>query len=432
MAGAPLTKSEQTWGRRNDAVRRGPGNAVRDWYTSRSAKRSICALVVAIGAIVRLLLWWNSIGSNDALIWYSHAEAIRDYGIVGTYEQVQAFNHPPLIGLYMYAALAVADGDLLTFAHLLKLPALAGEALTIVMLWRFAGCRAAAVYALLPAPILVSAFHGNTDCLLAALLLGSALAFDRDRYLLAGLLFGAAMNVKVVPLVLLPVVLLAPLSVRVFVRLVAGMAVGAIPFVLPALFAARAMIRNMVEYVPNPDNWGVLSVLNPAVDQPRLAVLASPARDWYIENGRYFVLLAIVAVAVLARARRPIPISARLAAAIALFLLLAPGFGVQYVVYAIPLLCLIEMKAAIQWGLAAGLFIGCVYWTFVTSWSPIQSIFSGPYPAPAPVLGAVAWTVLLAFLARVLPWRSWLAIPSRARDQRRTISTVNPAISSRR
>ena len=83
-------------------------------------------------------------------------------------------------------------------------------------------------------------------------------------------------------------------------------------------------------------------------------------------------------------------------------------------------------------GLATGLFIGCVYWTFVTSWSLIQSIFSGPYPAPAPVLGAVAWTVLLAFLARVLPWRSWLAIPSRARDQRRTISTVNPAISSRR
>jgi hypothetical protein len=366
-----------------------------------------------MGVIARLLLWWNSIGSNDALIWYSHAEAIRDYGIVGTYEQVQAFNHPPLIGLYMYAALVVADGDLFTFAHLLKLPALAGEALAMAMLWRFAGCRPAAVYALLPAPILVSAFHGNTDCLLAALLLGSALAFDRDRYVLAGLLFGAAMNVKVVPLMLLPIVLLAPLSVRALVRLGGGLAIGAIPFVPPALYAGQAMIRNMVDYIPNPENWGVLSVLNPALDQPNLAGVASPARDWYIENGRYLVLLAIIAVAVLARLRRPLPTSAQLAAAIALFLLLAPGFGVQYVAYAVPLLCLIDVKAAIQWGLAAGLFIGCVYWTFVTSWSPVQSIFSGPYPAPAPILGAVAWTVLLAFLARTLPWRDWLAIPSR-------------------
>jgi hypothetical protein len=282
-----------------------------------------------------------------------------------------------------------------------------------VLLWRFAGCRAAAVYALLPAPILVSAYHGNTDCLLAALLLGSALAFDRDRYLLAGLLFGAAMNVKVVPLVLVPVVLLAAPSVRALGHLGTGLAVGAIPFIPPALFAGRAMIRNMVDYVPNPENWGVLSVLNPALDQPRLAVVASMARDWYIENGRYVVLLAIVAVAVLARLRWPLPTSAQLAAAIALFLLLAPGFGVQYVAYAVPLLCLVDVKAAIQWGLAAGLFIGCVYWIFVISWSPIQSSFNSAYPAPAPILGAVAWTVLLAFLARVLPWGAWFALPAR-------------------
>ena len=75
----------------------------------------------------------------------------------------------------------------------------------------------------------------------------------------------------------------------------------------------------------------------------------------------------------------------------------------QYVAYAVPLLCLVDVKAAIQWGLAAGLFIGCVYWTFITSWSPIQSLFTSPFPAPAPILGAVAWTVLLAFLARTLP-----------------------------
>jgi hypothetical protein len=374
----------------------------------------VCALVVLVGAIARLLLWWNSVGSNDAVIWYAHAEAIRDYGIVGTYEQVQRFNHPPLVGAYARVALAAADADVHAFARLIKLPALAGEALALVLLWRFAGCRVAAVYALLPAPILVSAFHGNTDCLLAALLLGSALAFDRDRYLLAGLLFGAAMNVKVVPLVLVPVVLLAAPSVRALKQTGAGLVFGAVPFIPPALFAGQAMIRNMVDYVPNPENWGVLSVLNPALDQPRLAGVASSARDWYIENGRYVVLLAIVAVAVLARLRWPLPISAQFAAAIALFLLLAPGFGVQYVAYAVPLLCLVDVKSAIQWGLAAGLFIGCVYWMFVTSWSPVQSIFISAYPAPAPVLGAVAWTVLLAFLARVLPWGAWFALPLRA------------------
>src|SRR4051794_9395652 len=302
MAAAPSVEPDRT--RLGATTPSAAGSATDGWLTSGSPRWEICAIVILVGAIARLLLWWNSIGSNDVLIWYSHAEAIRIYGIAGTYEQVQAFNHPPLVGLYARAALALADADMHAFARLIKLPALAGEALAMALLWRFAGCRTAAVYALLPAPILVSAFHGNTDCLLAALLLGSALAFDRDLYLLAGLLFGAAMNVRVVPLVLVPVVLLATPSVRALSRLAAGLAIAAIPFVFPALTAHQAMIRNMVSYTPNPDNWAHLSVLNPALDQPLLAWLAAPARDWYIENGRYLVLLAIVAVAVLARIRR--------------------------------------------------------------------------------------------------------------------------------
>src|ERR1019366_9339248 len=93
-------------------------------------------------------------------------------------------------------------GDLWTFAHLIKLPGLAGEALILWALWRFAGPQASAAYAWLPAAILVSGFHGNTDCLHAAFVLVAVIAFDRQRYFLAGLLLAAALNVKLIPLLL--------------------------------------------------------------------------------------------------------------------------------------------------------------------------------------------------------------------------------------
>ena len=94
----------------------------------------------------------------------------------------------------------------LRFARWTKLPGLAGEALGMSALWRFCGRPAFAVYALCPAAILISGFHGNTDCLYVALVLVAAIAFDRQRYFLSGLLWSAALNVKLMPLVLIPMV----------------------------------------------------------------------------------------------------------------------------------------------------------------------------------------------------------------------------------
>jgi hypothetical protein len=97
-----------------------------------------------------------------------------------------------------------------------------------------------------------------------------------------------------------------------------------------------------------------------------------------------------------------VPITGQCAVGACLFLILAPGFGVQYVAFVTPLLCMVDLGAAIRWGVASGLFIGFVYWRFVVSWNPIESIFSSGFPAPAPVLGAIAWVVLLEFVITYL------------------------------
>jgi hypothetical protein len=366
---------------------------------SRARADAACLAIVALGVAVRLLLWWRSIGTNDAATWLSHGRHVAQLGLVGTYEKMRLFNHPPLMGFYARWGWELFGDDLHRFAMFIKVPGLLGEGLILWVLWRWASPRAAAVYACLPAAILVSAFHANTDCLMAAFVLCAAIAHERGRYALAGLLFAFALNVKIVPLVLLPLLLFALPTVRALARFAVGCLVGLLTFLPSVVAAGHAMYRNMVEYQPKPENWGLMAVLNPAIEHAAVADPARAFRSWYLENGRYVVVLAVVALALISGRRWQLPITGQCAIGAALFLILAPGFGVQYVAFVTPLLCLVDLRACIRWGIASGAFIGYVYWFFVVSWNPIESIFSSRgYPAPATVLALVAWLVLVEFV----------------------------------
>ena len=368
--------------------------------TERS--RRLWLAVVLAGAAARLWLWWISQGTNDLVRWYQYGESIATDGLAETYRNIPLFNHPPLMGLYAMQAWWWSGGDGWTFAHLMKLPGLAGEALTLWALWRFAGPKISAAYAWLPAAILVSGFHGNTDCLYAALVLVAVIAFDRQLYFLAGLLLAGALNVKLIPLVLLPLVFIGSPNRKAFLRLTAGLAIGAAPLVVPALTAGHAMYRNMVVYSSNADNWGLLAILNHCVGIPVLGKLAAATGDAYLVAGRYVILAAVTAVALLAKFRGGRPMAGQAALGAALFLLLTPGFGVQYVVFVAPLLCLVDVPRALGWGWVSGLFIGVLYWGFRAAAAHPTSNFFGKFPFPAWAIGLAAWAVLLDFVWRHL------------------------------
>jgi hypothetical protein len=361
------------------------------------------------GVVLRLLLWWFSIGSDDTVLWSFHARHVLADGLAYTYRNFQEFNHPPLMGLYAAHAWSWAGGDLWRFARWMKLPGLAGEAMSMWALWRFCGRQAFAVYALCPAAILVSGFHGSTDCLYVALVLVAALAFDRQRYFLSGLLWSAALDVKILPLMLIPLVFLGIPNLNALLRLGSGFAIGLASFLPPALTAGRAMYRNMLTYNSFPDNWGIMTLLNSGTASPGPGGMLGPARAWWLFAGRYVIVLAIVAVAIVSRfcgssrlcgrvfkGRLSMVEQATLGAV--LFLVLTPGFGVQYVVFAAPLLCIVDWPEGIWWGCMSGAFIGAVYWIFRVSLMPLQSIGTSRYPFPTPILGMLAWTGLIHFL----------------------------------
>jgi hypothetical protein len=85
----------------------------------------------------------------------------------------------------------------------------------------------------------------------------------------------------------------------------------------------------------------------------------------------------------------------------AVFLILTPGFGVQYVVFAAPLICMVDLRFGIAWGWLSGAFVGILYWLYLEPGPLIQSIFR-PFPPKAWIVGLAAWASLIGFV-----WSRW-------------------------
>jgi hypothetical protein len=358
---------------------------------------------LAAGILLRLLVWWFTIGSNDVGGWAMHAMHLMERGLPETYRTVPLFNHPPLAGLYAVWAMEQCPEDgVAHFARLLKLPGLLGEAIVLVLLWRRGGVRLAALYAILPAPILISAYHGNTDCLCIALAFVAAVACDRQRFVWAGLLLAAALNVKLIPLIVVPAFLLNCPSRRALLRFSVALGVGVLPFLPPALQVPEAMYRNMLAYNSSPDDWGFNALFNMAKRWPAWHAAAIAGQAVFVATGRYLILGGVLAVAMASRRRWRLSMCQQLAVAFALFMFFAPGFGVQYMVFVVVPLIAVAAPWGVFFGVSSGLFIGSLYVAFLVP-DPIWfSRFRAPFPARPVPIGLVAWAGLGVWLWRYL------------------------------
>jgi hypothetical protein len=197
---------------------------------------------------------------------------------------------------------------------------------------------------------------------------------------------------------LLPLVFIGSPGRTALLRVTAGLVVGVVPFIRPALRAGPEMYRNMLLYNSNADNWGLPLLLRSLGCIPSIGEFVAPITGAYLVAGRYVILAAVIVVALLSKFRSRRTMAEQTAVAAALFLLLTPGFGVQYVVFVAPLLCLVDLRAALHWGCVSGLFIGLVYWSFRTPGVHLACLQTADYPAQAWVIGLAAWAILLHFV----------------------------------
>jgi hypothetical protein len=267
------------------------------------------------------------------------------------------------------------------------------------------GAKLAAAMACSPCAILIAAHHGNTDPIYALFSLLAAFSADAGSFFTAGLMLGAAINGKLIPVVLIPPLLFICRTRRDAGRFVAGLAVMALPFVPVLLVRGPEFIHNAMGYASVMDFWGVSLWLLEAARVPMFSAISTTLLILYASiAGRIILLVAVLLFSLIARERRRTAVQAAAGVA-ALFLILTPGFGLQYLIFAVPLLFAAgEFGIAMRYSLFAGAFLFVAYAFFWNGRIPIHTVgVSGADDRGVGALFAVlAWAALVAFVARIV------------------------------
>jgi hypothetical protein len=318
-------------------------------------RRIIIAAAVAFA--VKILLAVTTYGTNDVLTWEADLRTLQTRGAQTLYLEgarptwqgnstgvKQQFNHPPFVLRVLQAWAFLADATGLPFRAWLRVTCALAD---IAMLWLVCGVlraekipmdgRVLLGVALSPASIFVSGFHGNTDPIMVCFLVLSVYLITTRRPIwLAGAAFGMAMNIKVVPAIFLPVVLLSLSSVRSRIAFAVPAAavflVGSMPYLAhdPAL-----VIHNVFGYTPGAGLWGFPTFAH---------LISAEALAAYVAVGKYLAPGAVLLASFWIDSRAPnCPIFVRCGLAAFVFLFFAPGFGMQYLVWLVP------WSAALSW-----------------------------------------------------------------------------------
>lgn len=399
--------------------------------TAERRERALASALLVLGAgglLFRVWLATKSIGSDDADIWFDHSELIAKHGLRAAYQHFEAnslhYNHPPLMGYLSLWAYRWAKGDLHAFSCFMKVPGLLGEVLSAALIWKIrskrgaiAGALAAAAFGWSLASIEVAGFHCNTDCAYASLsLLAFYLMHEKRAPALAGLALAAALNVKLLPLLMVPPLLSQCRSVREAWRFSLASALAVVPYLPWVLTIPKDLYRNMVSYNSQQLEWGIYLFLKYA----RQTSLLSSRLDFvpiYVRDGRYLILGAIAGASLLAwccSRRFAYHVGAL---AWALFLVLTPGFGVQYAVCVVPLLFAAAPGTAAIYGVASGLLLFFIYTANLTFTLPLHgNVQYYPFPPVAAAFGVLAWVIVSVFMVATLrrliaDARDWTAEP---------------------
>lgn len=392
---------EQDWGKRLSVTQgRAMDLASRlrslraRYFTARHALRWLAG-GVAFSTGIKLWLALTTVGSNDVYYWSLFQDWLMTHGPISIYRDftfsgVRIYNHPPLLSAYLMAIHPMVHTAPNGFSFLIRLPAILADCFTpfvIYLILHREGANARPAFvpsmavALSPILMQISGFHGNTDPVFVLLLCLSLYSLLQRRAIaIAGFFLGLSINIKIVPILFVPLFFFAirTWSSRARFGLAAGSVVLA-GFGYNFLHDFEGIRQNVFGYGSNTGIWGITKFLRRWNGQwlasaLKLFMLATTWwASWWIfrkfktdqmhsENWNTLVLRSMGAFALL-------------------FFVLTPGFGVQYLAWIAILGAFVSPVFSVVANLCGGLFLFCVYtfWCGGLPWNFANSDKMGPW-----------------------------------------------------
>lgn len=375
-----------------------------------AGRRRLLLVAAGLAFLLKAALAATTYGTNDVQTFEQMLEKLQERGARTLYLEGtdivldgrvvggMPMNHPPAVLGLLRVGGALRDLTGLRLGFWLRMACALADLLSLWALYRLLGVDSEEwigilLVALAPAAIMISGFHGNTDpIMISFVVIAVYLLEKRDSPWLAGAAFGLACSIKVWPLVLAPAFLLSKDPFRRRAGFVAAALMTALALALPWHAAGLTLMAQRVfRYGSLPWWWGI----------PYLAHGSQAAA----RTVRIAMIVCVLAAAAVMYRRVP-SLFARCAVLTFLFLFLAPGFGPQYLAWAVPWTAAARWKSAAAWHAAAGVFLFGMY----TAWSAgFPWDFANAHRSLIPHwtfrVGLVAWALTALLIVSV--WRRY-------------------------
>ena len=426
--------------------------SLKNWAI-RSSKKSpeawLVALAITVGTALKLWLDATTIGTNDVAYWYQFTQYIIEYGTVTIYRDIPYYNHPPLVSSALWVLGHVTAKAPYLFPFLLRLPAILADLGSTILLWRMASLyygrsRAligVSLFALNPVLIMVSGFHGNTDPIFVFLvLLGAYFLLIRGSWPAAALCIGLSINIKIVPLIIIPAFFfwIATWPRRIgFLSIVGLLILAGFGYHLSVSFSD--LWRNIFSYGGIIGIWGLGRIWMYVKETFPQAI-----QSWFPVLARY-VMFGLISLLAFLKGRKSLPkignqwagkdqqrgqdLLEAIGWAFLIFLVAAPGFGVQYLSWLVGPGIFLGTVGLFLYTVIASIFLFRVYtfWSGGFPWFFANSDLRGQWVGVDRTLDIILWLLLVCWASfRLTQWiGSWKQ--TRGRQRRVDPSILQPS-----
>jgi hypothetical protein len=317
------------------------------WFANPEAWILLAAL---LALVLKLALALRTFGTNDVAIFYKFGRLLSEHGLQWTYLNNKFFNHPPVVGYYIRAIYDLAgappwEQGVISFPFLLRLPGIASDFVVVLLflrlrkLWSLPAWSLIAL-ALSPVSLMVSGFHGNTDPVMVMFLFVAAYMCAMNRPAFCGMFLALSCQIKIIPLLLLPIFACFWFSHRKggwFLGLFA--AASGLLWLEPLLTVPGPLLKHVFSYGSFWGLWGITYWLR-LTGQPEFATVNYvnlPAAETFVSG--VLKLFVIACVLVIAWRRRNVGargLFESLAYGWIVFFIFSPGVCAQYLVWLVP------------------------------------------------------------------------------------------------
>jgi hypothetical protein len=314
--------------------------------------------IAVLATALKLFIAFSTLGTNDVAAFYQFEKSIGAHGLTWTYEHSVLFNHPPLVG-YFLLGLARLDQHQtvqqmgLTFPFLLRIPGIVADfCVVLALLWTgrlYPELRpptwAMLLFAASPVSVMVTGFHGNTDAVMVLFLVLSTLAAARKQPVLAGVLLALSCQIKIIPILLVPIFVFYWVQHRQTLRyLVALSAIWILLSIEPLLRSPVAFIQHVVGYGGFWGIWGFTYLLR-IIGLPQFSRVSffglTPAQQIIMSALKAAVIALVVLLAWRRRKLDGVGLFHSIAYAWMIFFVFAPGVAAQYLIWLAPFILLL-------------------------------------------------------------------------------------------